>query len=80
MCLNSRMRVYEVRYEDGVLKPKEPLPFPFGEILRVTLVRSPDPKRWERWEKAVAQTQEEKHLTESGLDEWTAMLDVEDRR
>jgi hypothetical protein len=45
MCLNSRMRVYEVRYEDGVLKPKEPLPFPFGEILRVTLVRSPDPKR-----------------------------------
>ena len=74
------MRTFEVRYEDGVLKPKEPLPFSSGENLSVTLVRPPDPKRWERWEKAAAQTDEEKYLTESGLDEWAAMLDAEDHR
>jgi predicted DNA-binding antitoxin AbrB/MazE fold protein len=76
----SLMRTFEVRYEDGVLKPKEPLPFPSGESLKVTLVRPPDPKRWERWEKASAPTEEEKYLTESGLDEWSAMLDGEDRQ
>ena len=69
-----------MRYEDGVLKPKEPLPFSPGEDLNVTLVRPLDPKRWERWEKASAQTQEEKELTESGLAEWSAMLDAEDHR
>jgi hypothetical protein len=42
-------------------------------------VPSVDPQRWERWETGAAQTDEEKYLTESGLDEWLAMLDAEDR-
>jgi predicted DNA-binding antitoxin AbrB/MazE fold protein len=73
------MRTFEVRYEDGVLKPKEPLPFSSGEKLSVTLVRPSDPKRWERWENASAQTEEEKYLVGSGLDAWSAALEAEDR-
>ena len=74
------MKTFQVRYENGVLKPMQPLPFFPGETLNVTLVRPPDPRRWERWAKAVAQTDDEKCLTESGVDEWSAMLDAEDRR
>ena len=74
------MRTFEVRYEDGVLKPKEPLPLVPGQEVKVVLLRQQDPDRWARWETAVSQTEEEKWLTEVGIDEWLAMLDEEDKR
>jgi predicted DNA-binding antitoxin AbrB/MazE fold protein len=64
------MRTFLVRYEDGVLKPAEPLPFVPGEDLNVTLVRPPDPKRWDLARLAEPPSDDERYLTESGLGSW----------
>jgi predicted DNA-binding antitoxin AbrB/MazE fold protein len=68
-----------MHFEDGVLKPDEPLPLAPGQSVQVMLLSPPDPDRWKRWEAAPFQTDEEKWLTESGMEEWAEMLDKEDR-
>ena len=72
------MRTFEVLYEDGVLKPEQPLPFSPGQKLNVTVVGQPDPKRWDLARLAEPPSNDEKYLTETGLKEWVGMLDEED--
>jgi predicted DNA-binding antitoxin AbrB/MazE fold protein len=74
------MKTFAVRYEDGVLKPKEPLPFVPGQSLEVVVLGPADPrlKNLERF--AAEHAEELDYLTEAGLQEWVAMLEEEDRR
>lgn len=68
-----------MRYEDGVLKPKEPLPLSPGESAEVILVRYDE--RIRNLERFVATHQEELDwLTTAGMEEWVKMLEEEDRR
>jgi predicted DNA-binding antitoxin AbrB/MazE fold protein len=76
----SLMRTFEVLYEDGVLKPEQPLPFSPGQKLNITVVFPSDPKRWDLARLAEPPSDDEKYLTEAGLKEWADMLDEEDRR
>ena len=63
------MRTFEVLYEDGVLKPEQPLPFSPGQKLNVTVVSPPDPKKWDLARLAEPPSDDEKYLTDSGLKE-----------
>jgi len=73
------MRTFAVLFEDGVLKPKEPLPLSPGQSLKVVLVSPSDP-RWENLERfAATNAAELDFLTNAGLKEWTEMLEKEDR-
>ena len=73
------MKTFEVRYEDGVLKPAKPLPLTPGENIAVILVRPDDP-RLKNLERFVATHAEElDYLTEAGLQEWVEMLDKIDK-
>ena len=72
------MRAIEARFEDGLLKPTEPLPLLPGEHVRLIVLRRPDPKRWDLHKLAVT-TEEELELTEAGLDWWAEQLDSEDK-
>ena len=70
-----RMRTFAVRYEDGVLKPDHPLPFPPGQELSVTVVPPSDPRRWDLARLADSPSRDERYLTEAGLQDWSEMLD-----
>jgi predicted DNA-binding antitoxin AbrB/MazE fold protein len=72
------MRPVEARYEEGVLKPAEPLPLRSGERVGVIVLRLPDPNRWDLARLARTPPDEEE-LTTSGLADWAANLDREDR-
>ncbi len=74
------MRVVEARYEEGLLRPDEPLPLRPGERVGLILVRRPDPKRWDLERLAATGQDEDLALAEQGLAEWAAALDEEDRR
>jgi predicted DNA-binding antitoxin AbrB/MazE fold protein len=69
----------EARYEDGLLKPVQPLKLRQGEKVAVIVLRHPDATRWDL--KRLAQTAaEDEALAASGLDEWADALEAEDRR
>jgi predicted DNA-binding antitoxin AbrB/MazE fold protein len=72
------MRPVEARYEEGVLKPAEPLPLRSGERVGVVVTRLPDPKRWDLARLAQA-SPEEQELSSAGLADWASRLDREDR-
>ena len=72
------MRPVEARYEEGVLKPAQPLPLRSGERVGLVVLRLPDPKRWDMARLARA-TPEDAELAGAGLDEWGDALDREDR-
>jgi predicted DNA-binding antitoxin AbrB/MazE fold protein len=72
------MRPVEARYEEGVLKPAEPLPLRSGERVALVVLRLPDPKRWNMARLARA-TPEDAELTSAGLREWADALDREDQ-
>ena len=74
----QNMRAIEAQFEDGLLKPTEPLPLRPGERVRLIVLRGPDPKRWDL-HKLAAMTEEELELTEAGLDWWAEQLDSEDK-
>jgi len=74
------MRVIEARYEQGSLKPTEPLALRAGETVGLILVRRPDPKRWNLDRLRKNTTVEDTALAEQGLAEWAATLDQEDGR
>lgn len=73
------MRALKARYENGFLKPTEPLRLRQGEQVGVIVVRQPDPKRWDldRIGKATA---DEEALATSGIEGWARALEAEDRR
>ncbi len=74
------MRRVEARYENGLLKPIEPLALRPGERVSLIIVRRADPKRWDLDRLAKSGTAEETALSEQGLADWAAKLDQEDRR
>jgi predicted DNA-binding antitoxin AbrB/MazE fold protein len=73
------MRPVEARYEDGLLKPTQPLKLRQGEKVGVIVVRHPDPARWDLKRLAQAAAEDEA-LAASGLDGWANALEAEDRR
>ena len=73
------MRLIEARYEEGLLKPETPLALTPGERVALLVVRHPDPKRWDLERLARTGSGEDLALAESGLDEWAAALDENDR-
>ncbi|HSY24079.1 MAG TPA: antitoxin family protein [Polyangiaceae bacterium] len=73
------MRPVEASYEDGFLKPAQPLKLRQGEKVAVIVLRRPDPTRWDRKRLAAGVTEDEA-LAAAGLDAWADALDGEDRR
>jgi predicted DNA-binding antitoxin AbrB/MazE fold protein len=73
------MRPVEARYENGFLKPAQPLKLRQGENVAVIVLRHPDPTRWDL-KRLAAGAAEEETLAASGLDSWADALDAEDRR
>jgi len=73
------MRLVEARYEQGLLKPTEPLTLRPGEKVNLIVVRRADPKRWNLGRLAMSGTAEELALGEQGLADWATKLDEEDR-
>jgi predicted DNA-binding antitoxin AbrB/MazE fold protein len=73
------VRVIEARYEEGVLRPQEPLALRSGELVNLIVVRRPDPKRWDLKGIQSGGAAEDLALAEEGLDDWADVLDREDR-
>jgi predicted DNA-binding antitoxin AbrB/MazE fold protein len=72
------MRPVEATYENGLLKPEQPLPLRPGERVRVILVRRPDPKRWDLERIARTVGADDDELASVGMDDWATALDRED--
>ena len=73
------MRLIEARYEQGMLKPTEPLALRPGESVNLIVVRRADPSRWDRNRLAKSGDAEDLTLAEQGIEDWAAKLDEEDR-
>ena len=73
------MKIVEARYEEGLLKPTEPLPLRSGERVNLIVVRRPDPNRWNLDRPKESANEEDIALAEQGLADWSAKLDEEDR-
>lgn len=71
------MRLVEAEYEEGLLKPSTPLALRPGERVHLTVMRKPDPGRWDL-ARFASSAPDEEALTEQGLDDWAAGLDHED--
>ena len=73
------LRVVEVQYEDGVLRPAQRLSLRPGEQVSLIVVRRPDPSRWDLARFAKATNGEDLALAEHGLVEWASDLDASER-
>lgn len=73
------MRFIEARYEEGLLKPDEPLALTPGERVALIVVRHPDSRRWDLERLAKSGVEEDRALAEQGFAGWADMLDEEDR-
>jgi predicted DNA-binding antitoxin AbrB/MazE fold protein len=62
-------------YEDGVLKPRKPLPLSPGESVEVVIIGPTDPKLKNLQRFAAEHGEDLDFLTSVGLEEWPAMLD-----
>jgi len=69
------MRSVEARNEQGMLKLAQPLPLSPGERVRVTVVRQPDPKRWDLAKLRGSGPSEDLTLAEAGLADWEQSID-----
>ena len=74
------MRLSEARYEQGMLKPTEPLALRSGESVHLIVVRRADPSRWDLDRLAKGGNAEDLTLAEQGIEDWAAELDEEDQR
>ena len=74
------MRLIEARYEEGMLKPVEPLALHSGESVNIIVVRRADPSRWRINRLAMSGDAEDIALAEQGIEDWAAMLEKEDQR
>jgi predicted DNA-binding antitoxin AbrB/MazE fold protein len=72
------MRSVEARYEDGVLKPTEPLSLKPGERVRLVVLRRSDPSRW-NLTRLAGEPAEDAALAADGLAEWADALDAADK-
>jgi predicted DNA-binding antitoxin AbrB/MazE fold protein len=72
------MRAVGARYEDGFLKPDDPLPLKPGEHVRIVIHREPDPARWDLQRLFRTGSREDRELAEAGLGDWADALDAED--
>lgn len=74
------MRIVEAEFNNGMLRPVQPLPLRPGEHVGIVLVRRPDPSRWDmrRLSKAF-NSEEDRQLSEEGLGYWTDALSCEDQ-
>jgi len=73
------VRLVEAQYEDGVLRPVEPLGLRSGESVNLIVVRRPDPRRWDLARLSGTSNQEDLTLSETGLAEWANSLDGTER-
>ena len=73
------MRLVEAQYEDGLLRPTEPLALRPGERVNLIVVRRPDPSRWNFERLAKIGNGGDLALAEQGLADWAETLDREDR-
>jgi predicted DNA-binding antitoxin AbrB/MazE fold protein len=73
------MRAIEALYENGLLRPKSPLPLRPGEQVAVIVLRQPDPNRWNLGRLAGVGHEQDLALSEQGLAEWSEALEAEDR-
>jgi predicted DNA-binding antitoxin AbrB/MazE fold protein len=71
------VRLVEAQYEDGVLRPAEPLSLRSGERVNLIVVRRPDPGRWDLAK--LAKTGCEDALAEQGLADWARALEDEEK-
>ena len=65
-------------YENGSLRLEKALPLRAGERVTVTVVRWPDPTRWDL-ARLAATARDDLPLAEAGLEDWVTALDREDR-
>ena len=79
-CYHQAMRLLEACYEEGLLRPTEPLSLRPGERVGLIVVRRPDPNRWDLDRLAKAGKEEDLALAEQGLGDWAQALDTADRR
>lgn len=73
------MAIIEAEFEDGVLRPLRRLALRAGERVGLVVLRRPDPGRWDT-ARLSKRNKDEQTLIDSGLAEWAATLDHEDRR
>jgi predicted DNA-binding antitoxin AbrB/MazE fold protein len=73
------MRPVEARYENGFLKPAQPLKLRQGEKVAVIVLRHADPARWDL-KRLAAGAEEDEALAAAGLEAWSDALEAEDRR
>ena len=74
------VRLVEAQYQDGVLRPVEPLVLPSGERVSLMVVRRPDPCRWDLARLSSPLNQEDFSLSAQGLGQWENSLDATERR
>jgi predicted DNA-binding antitoxin AbrB/MazE fold protein len=72
------MRPVEALYEDGLLRPAEPLNLQQGERVALIVVRMPQADRWDL-DRLASGSSDDAELAAAGLDDWAAALDREDR-
>lgn len=73
------VRVVQAQYEDGVLRPAERLGLRPGEQVSLSVMRRPDPGRWDLARLANTANGEDADLPEQGLAEWAGELDATER-
>jgi len=73
------VRVVQAQYEDGVLRPTEPLGLRPGEQVSLIVVRRPDPSRWDLARLANTANGEDADLAEQGLADWPGEVDAMER-
>jgi len=71
------MRPVEALYENGLLRPAQPLNLRPGERVALIVVRHSEPSRWDL-ARLSAREAEDVELASAGLDGFGAMLDRED--
>jgi predicted DNA-binding antitoxin AbrB/MazE fold protein len=74
------MRPVEALYEQGILRPREPLALRPGERVRLIVMRQADPERWNLARLAAGSQGEDLELATRGLGEWAGALDAGERR
>jgi len=71
------VRPIEAQFENGLLRPAEPLPLRHGERVGVIVLRRADPRRW-NLARLARGASDDATLAAAGLDEWADALDAED--
>ncbi len=70
------VRLVEAHYENGVLRPAEPLGLRPGERVNLIVMRHPSPSRWDLARLAKTGNEDELALAEQGLAEWASALEA----